>query len=96
MLDVGVKNMKYVIAFMTVLLVAGCDENPRGPGVTTGGGRLESMKPRVFIATAAMTALLREDPNAEADLQVLAERSFKIADAMIDEAVRVDEDPSSE
>ncbi len=89
---------RYVAALVcsAMLLVAGCDDDPRSSGVTAGGGRLESMKPRVFIATAAMNALLREDPNAEADVKVLAERSFEIADAMIDEAMKVDEDDSSE
>ena len=88
---------RYVAALVcsAMLLVAGCGD-PRSPGVTDGPNRLDHMKPRVFIATVAMNALLREDPNAEADVKVLAERSFEIADAMIDEAEKVDEDASSE
>jgi hypothetical protein len=52
------------------------------------------MKPRVFIAAMAMNALLHEDPTA--DPKVLAERSFEIANAMIDEAEKVPEGASSE
>jgi hypothetical protein len=47
------------------------------------------MKPRAAIAAIAMHALLVEDPMA--DVKVLAERSFEIADAMLDEAEKVDE-----
>ncbi len=87
---------RYVAALVcsAMLLVAGCDSDSRSPGITDGGNRLESMKPRAFIATMAMSALLNEDPTA--DVKVLSERSFEIADAMIEEAEKVDEDTSSE
>ena len=82
-----------VLVCSAVLLVASCSDS-RSPGITDGGNRLESMKPRAFIATMAMSALLNEDPTA--DVKVLSERSFEIADAMIEEAEKVDEDTSSE
>ena len=44
------------------------------------------------VHLVAMSALLNEDPTA--DRKVLAERSFEIADAMIDAAEKVDEDTS--
>ena len=74
-----------------MLLAVSCTD-PHSPGVTSGSDQLGQMRPRVFIATMAMSALLNEDPTA--DMKVLAERSFEIADAMIDAAEKVDEDTS--
>ena len=54
------------------------------PGITSGSNKLKNMKPRAFIATAAMHALLETGPDMEDD--DLARRAFEIADAMITEA----------
>ena len=58
------------------------------------------LKKRYMAALVCSAMLLTtgcdEDPNAETDVKVLAERSFKIADTMIDEAERVDEYDSPE
>ena len=87
------KRYVVVLVCSAILLVASCDDS-RSPGVTSGSNQLGNMKPRVLIASMAMSALLHEDPAADAE--VLAERSFEIADAMIDEAEKVDEDASPE
>ena len=87
------KRYVAILVCSAMLLVASCDD-ARSPGVFSGSDQLRAMKSRVFIATMAMSALLQEDPNA--DYKVVAERSFEIADAMIDEAEKVDEDTSPE
>ena len=82
------KRYLAILVFSAALLVASCSDS-RIPGITEGSNQLSLMKPRAFIAAIAMHALLVEDPMA--DVKVLAERSFEIADAMIDEAEKVDE-----
>ena len=82
------KRYLAILVCSAALLVASCSDS-RSPGITEGSNQLRLMKPRAFIAAIAMHALLVEDPMA--DVKVLAERSFEIADAMIDEAEKVDE-----
>ena len=85
------KRFVAILICSAMLLVASCGD-PQAPGVTSGSDQLRLMKPRVFIATMAMNALLQEDPNP--DFRVVAKRSFEIADAMLDEAEKVGEDTS--
>ena len=85
------KHYFSILVCAVMLLAVSCSDS-HSPGVYSGSDQLGQMKTRVFIATMAMSALLNEDPAA--DIKVLTERSFEIADAMIDEAEKVDEDTS--
>ena len=85
------KHYFSILVCAVMLLAVSCTDS-HSPGVTEGSDQLGQMRPRVFIATMAMSALLNEDPTA--DMKVLTERSFEIADAMIDAAEKVDEDTS--
>jgi hypothetical protein len=77
------KTLRVGFLGLVILSLVSCGE-PHDPGITVGSNQLDNMKPRAFIATTAMHALLETRPEMEdADL---AKRAFEIADAMITEA----------
>ena len=80
-----VKRFTYVSIGVLCLVLLGCGE-PHDPGIAEGSNQLGHMKPRAFIATTAMHALLETQPELKDE--ELARRAFEIADAMITEGER--------